>query len=212
MRFFVKEIGAENGERGYTLVELLVVIAIVAILATQIVTGFNSPVPKLKSAAFNLRSDFNLARAEAVTRNVDVRVAFIFDTEDLDSDGDLDQGYRIWLDDAPANKAYDAGETEIKKVAFHDFVSFYDVNAAGGPSGTGDGVTFVDGGVNNTFVWQPDGTPNVGGTVYMFVKNPGVADPNDAEYMQVAPFEVVTAGNTGRVRMLRWQSGAWATK
>jgi len=201
--------------RGYSLVELLVVIAIIGILAIQVVTGFNSPVSKLKAAAFNLRSDLNFARSEAVNRNADVRVAFIFNTEDLDGDGDLDQGYRIWLDDTPANRAYDVGETEIKKVAFNEMVSFYGVDALGGPSGTGDGVTFNDGsGTEDTFAWQPDGTPTNGGTVYLFVQNQDVTDPNDSEYMLADPFDVVLAANTGRMRMLRWHSdtGSWDTK
>ena len=51
---------------------------IVGILATGVVFMFADPTAKVKAAAFELRGDLNLARAEAVRRNQNILVDFVF--------------------------------------------------------------------------------------------------------------------------------------
>ncbi len=220
MRTVWTETREDNGAGGYTLLELLVVIVIIGILAVQVITGFNSPVSKLKSAAFNLRSDFNYARSEAVNRNTNVGIQFVFGT-DLDGDGDSDDGYIIWVD-SNGDGAYDIGtESVLKTVAFNDAVRYYNLNATKGPmvdatdahsamdmadgSDDDDGVSFT----SDRYVWQPDGTPNKGGTVYIYVPS-----PNNAATMLADPFAVVVSPTTGRIQMVRWHSSSnsWASK
>lgn len=63
---------------GFSLVELLVVVSIVSILAALAVPSVSTALArsKLRSAGEQLRSDINLARSEAVKRNVSMRMSF----------------------------------------------------------------------------------------------------------------------------------------
>lgn len=64
--------------RGFSFVELMVVLVIIGILASGAVFMFSDPTAKVKAAAFEMRGDFNLARAEAVRRNEGILVQFVF--------------------------------------------------------------------------------------------------------------------------------------
>jgi len=192
---------------------LLVVLIIMGILATQALISFTSPESVVKGAAFNMRSAFNLARATAVNKNRNVLVDFVFDT-DLDGDGDADDGYWICLDDNSSSTC-DADDTNIRKTALPDEVQFYDndLRATGGPDVTPagahldvtDGVTFSFG--NNWFTMQPDGTANWGGTVYLYIPDPG-----GATGMKAPPYAVVVSPTTGRLRLRAWKTatGVWS--
>jgi len=201
---------SKTTSRGFTLLELMVVLVIMGILATQVVTAFTSPATKVKGAAFNMRSDFNLARAEAVNRNSNILVDFVFDT-DLDGDGDADDGYWICLDDDDSSSC-EAGDTTIRKVTLPDEVEFYDTDYTGGPAvEPGGGSLTVEDGVDFTadrFAMQPNGTSNKGGTVYIYTPEP------DGTGMQVPPYAVVVSPTTGRVRLSIWKtaSSTWSTK
>ena len=63
--------------RGFSLVELMAVLVIISILATGVVFMLADPTAKVKAAAFEMRGDFNLARAEAVRRNDNILVQFV---------------------------------------------------------------------------------------------------------------------------------------
>jgi len=67
-----------KSNRGFSLTELMVVLVIVGILAIGVVFMFADPTAKVKAAAFEMRGDLNLARAEAVKRNENILVDFIF--------------------------------------------------------------------------------------------------------------------------------------
>lgn len=69
-------------QRGYNLLELMVTLAIVAILATVAVPSFSDFIrnQRLRSVANDLATSFQLARSEAVKRNMDVTVAQVGDS------------------------------------------------------------------------------------------------------------------------------------
>ncbi|NTV12371.1 MAG: prepilin-type N-terminal cleavage/methylation domain-containing protein [Desulfobulbaceae bacterium] len=163
---------------------------------------------------------------------------FVGDGVDLNGDGAADDGYRIWVDDTldgnyvawvpaddvvVANGVCDAGEGDclLKAVAFSDEVNYYNVDAVDGPlvaapephaamsmadgDGDDDGVSFN----NNWFAMRPDGTSNIGGTVYIY--GPQAGQPT---VMKSPPLAVVLSPTSGRVQILRWKTAGatWETK
>ncbi len=198
----------------------MVVLIIIGILATQAVVVLTSPAAKTKGAAFNLRSDCNLARSEAVNRRNEVGVDFIFN-QDIDGDGDRDDGYVLYEETSSTGDGYNPGtDPLIKMVAFADTVQFYntDLSGAGGPDQTaggdtpfdpGDGVSFS----GNRFLMQTDGSSNKSGTAYLYVSDPVWTPAGGAQDMMVDPYAVVIFVS-GRVRLVRWRQdlGEWSTK
>ncbi len=209
---------------GFSLIELMVVMVIVAILATQVIYSFTSPVSKVKGGAFNLRSDLNYARSEAVNRNLNVAVEFLINfSADLDGDGDTDDGYRIWVD-VNGNNSFDSGtDTLLRTVALPDGAQYYstDLSAKGGPTKEFDnsgsfsypsnGISFS--GSPPKVVMRPDGTSNVSGAAHIFMSKPAKSLTGAATDIQVPPYAVIVA-STGRVRLLRWKTEytEWRTK
>ncbi len=141
-----------RSNRGFTLVELMVVMVIVGILATGVVFMFTDPTAKVKAAAFEMRGDLNLARAEAVRRNQNILMDFLFtaeaDCSKIDKDSfdacygaGSNQGYVICFDENGDNDCEDevrssppataeevAGDLQekiIKTVIFTNSVKYY---------------------------------------------------------------------------------------
>ena len=144
------------------------VLVIVGILAIGVVFMFADPTAKVKAAAFEMRGDLNLARAEAVRRNENILVDFIFtaeaDCSKIDNTsfakcysgtGDI-QGYVICFnenqgtDDSCSDEGDTAAEIEekiIKTALFKDSIKYYSFGATlpAAPSGPNT----VPGGVAN---------------------------------------------------------------
>jgi len=196
---------------GFTLVELSVVMVIVCILVTGSVYMFINPTAKVKSAAFGLLTDINLARSEAVNRNRDILVDFILGAKD---------GYRICIDiDADKDCNDEAGENIIKEVLFSTDVRFYNCISAppyhvNGPERTPAGTKLAGKngiifGGPNYIKWQPDGTSADNGSIIIY-------HPARGNRLRVKgePYAaVISSGATGRIRLMRWRrEHGWSKK
>lgn len=196
---------------GFTLVELSIVLVIVCILSTGAVFMFSNPTAKVKSAAFCMLADLNLARSEAVNRNQDVLVDFTLGTQN---------GYLICIDtDADKDCRDEAAENLIKEVLFPEEVHFYDCASAppypdNGPRKTPSGTSLAGKnglifGGPNYIKWQPDGTSGDNGSIIIY--HP--ADNNLRQVLGDPYAAVISSAATGRIRLMRWrQRGGWLMK
>ena len=231
-----------KSNRGFTLIELMIVLVIAGILATGVIFMFIDPTAKVKAAAFDMRGDFNLARAEAVRRNNNVLVDFIFTAEADCSKTDTAsfancysgagniQGYIICFDENDDNDCSDeaatAAELEdkiIKTVLFRDAVQYYDgTNLPPAPSGPQvapvTAVSLADANYNDGITF--------GGGNYIYMNSNGTSSdtgsvivylPLDGDpatrTVKGKPYAVVVdSTSTGRVILERWLYGAWGTR
>ena len=195
---------------GFSLIELLVVMVIIGIMATAIIREFTGAKSRLKGCAFSVRTDINLARTEAVNRNQDILIEFIFDTEDFDGDGDMDNGYKIYVDTDSSLTINPAVDDKIKEFPLPDDMLFYKSTYPGGATDlidnstpyAGDGVTFST--INNVLVMQANGACSEAGTIYICLPdNPGA--PAD---MQTGSY-AVDLNTLGRIQILVWDGSSW---
>lgn len=117
---------------GFTLVEMITVIAIIAIMTILAIPSFAEWLPKyrLKSAARDLYSNFQVAKMTAVKSNHFCAVVF---NKGLDEDGDgvVDTNYDyVVFEDADQDLELDDGEIILIRKQFADYknVSMQSVN------------------------------------------------------------------------------------
>lgn len=84
---------------GFSLIELMVGITILAVLTLLAAPAFSDWIrnTRLRSAAESLRSDLQMARAEAIRRNTGTRLQFV---TSLDADCTLSTSAAIWVTNA----------------------------------------------------------------------------------------------------------------
>jgi len=189
----------------------MVSLVIVSILALGSVMIFNNSSAKVRGAIFNILADINLARSEAVNRNLDVLVDFTLDSV---------QGYQLCHDtDSDNDCSNEAAEDIIKEVKFSEEVKFYDCTFAPPypadgptktPSGTGlagkNGLIF---GGPNYISMQPDGSSSDNGSIIVY--SPAQGKPLEIKGSPYAA--VISSAATGRVRVMRWQQDiGWSKK
>lgn len=203
---------AAPGSAGLTLLELAAAMVIVCILTIGSVWMYANPSARVKTAAFSLLADLNLARSESVNRNRDVLVDFI-----LEESG---HGYIICLDTDSDRECDDETAPDIiKEVRFGGNVLFYDCTSAppypeGGPTRTPSGTKLAGKnglifGGPNYLKWQPDGTSGDNGSIILYRPVPGTSGKVGG-----TPYAaVISSAATGRVRLMRWLKGrGWSRK
>jgi prepilin-type N-terminal cleavage/methylation domain-containing protein len=223
-----------KSNRGFSLIELMVVLIIVGILATGVVFMFADPTAKVKAAAFEMRGDLNLARAEAVRRNDNILVDLVFtacNQADVDSGvcvavcGKVDKaGFDACYSGAGSNQGYvicftaaDLEEKVIKTVLFKDSIKYYNFGATlpaapSGPSKDPGGVTLVS---NNGITFGELPGPLVPGDDFIYMNSNGTSSgtgsiilclPGGPVTVKGMPYAVVVDNiSTGRVHLDRWR-------
>ena len=145
--------GRNNGDKranvrekllsGFTLIEVLMTIVVLAILAAVAVPGFSVWLPnyRLKAAARDMVSNFQLAKLTAVKRNTNCAITF------NQAIGARTYDYVVYVD-SDKDLEYDAGEEVITRKCWTDYGSTsYDLSQGGG-----DGLTFMN---------NDDGLPSI---------------------------------------------------
>ena len=204
-----------KGTHGFTLMEVLIVMVIVGILATGVVFMFANPNAKVKTQAFNLLGEMNMARSEAVTRNQEVLVDFIFGAQD---------GYEICVDSTGFNGCADeTGENFIQETLFPQGVKYYNpgVTPVDGPAATpgggdligaaSDGIVLDNDTKIDSITMEPDGTLEdtitEDASVVIFLPEGG-----DLDVIDGTPYAVTIKPNGG-ASIGRWIMGdTWFRK
>jgi prepilin-type N-terminal cleavage/methylation domain-containing protein len=229
-----------NDNQGFSLLEVMVVMIIVAILATGVVFMFANPSARVKGQAFTMLGELNMARSEAVNRNLDVRVTFLPGATAADQDG-----YRIWIDDWDATtddfgsddtyaSSASGSDTLIRETFFPEEVQFYDANATNGPNikpyAPWDALDMADSAPNDTdndgiefdaddeFVFtlmgtaEDSGSDSLDNVGYVIIYYP--KSSADHATMRAAPYALVVSTSVGTISIVRWniKDTAWLSK
>ena len=133
----------KKDETGFTLVEMIVTCCIMGILAAIAIPGFSSLMPnyRLRLAAQELLSNFQLAKITAIKRSTNCTITFSVPSSNKYVINNDDAVYVVYVD-TNRNLKYDTGEQIIAKKRWADYnnnVSF-DINQVPG-LGIGNSLT-----------------------------------------------------------------------
>lgn len=178
-----------RAESGITLVELLVILVILAALATITIPTFSVWLPnyRLKSAARDLYSNFQMAKMGAVNKNRDWAVIL---------DRTNSPGRYAVASDPGNNGVWDglAGDDVIEKTI--DLSRYKGVRYGHGDAATPVGATFGDEITysSNVAVFNPRGTCNAGYVYFQNEKNTAYA---------------VGTRSSGVILLRKWRGSGW---
>lgn len=131
-----QNMSAGKRESGFTLQEVLVTFSIIAILSAIAVPGFSRWIPnyRLKSAARDVVSNFQVAKLTAIKKGINCTITF------NKTIGSTLYDYVVY-EDANNNLEYDAGEQVVTKVVFSEHYAGVSFDTT---QGGGDGLAFTD--------------------------------------------------------------------
>jgi prepilin-type N-terminal cleavage/methylation domain-containing protein len=159
-------------EIGFTIIEVIVVIAIIGIIAAIGIPGFSRWLPnyRLRLAAQELLSSYQLAKTTAIKRNTNCTVIFsIPSIGRYINIGGVNYEYVVFVD-SDRDLEYDAGEQVIRSRKWADYKDEVSFNLDSGTQGTNfmandnnlPAISFR----SNGMPISNDGLPS-GGTVYL---------------------------------------------
>ena len=160
-----------KGKRGFTIIEVIVVCAIIGIIAAVGIPGFSRWLPnyRLRLAAQEILSGFQLAKTTAIKQNTNCTIIFSVPSIDRYIPGNADCIYLVYAD-SDRDLEYDAGEQVIRSRNWADYNNDISFNLNSGTQGTNfmandDGLPAIS--------FRPNGMPinnnglPSGGTVYL---------------------------------------------
>lgn len=171
-------------DSGFTLIELVVTVSLLGILLTMAVPNFTTLVKnsRLSTQANDFIIAANLARSEAIKRNLNVVICRSADGASCANSGGWEQGWVVFVDN-DSDGGLDAGETVLRVF----------------PELTGDNTLRANANFTNRVTYRPRGFTSAPGTLVLCDDRNGDGDTTDA--VDYASGRAIIINVTGRPQL-----------